>query len=103
MLKWLSVTSFELMQASNLRFSASPRSCLEHLLLSFVPWHIIYVRNAAVMASNTGSRRRHTDYTVACICPMGIELAPVEAMLDEIYETLPTIRDQNAYTLGEIG
>lgn len=25
----------------------------------------------------------HADYTVACICPMGVELAPVEGMLDE--------------------
>jgi nucleoside phosphorylase len=43
-----------------------------------------------------------TDYTIACICPMGFELAPVEGMLDEIHESLPTNRDQNAYTLGEI-
>jgi nucleoside phosphorylase len=43
------------------------------------------------------------DYTVACICPMGVELAPVEAILDEIYPNLPTSRDQNAYTLGRIG
>lgn len=33
---------------------------------------------------------------------MGVELAPVEAMLDEIHEPLPTGRDQNAYTLGRI-
>jgi hypothetical protein len=44
-----------------------------------------------------------TDYTIACICPMGVELAPVEGMLDEIHESLPTSRDQNAYTLGKIG
>ena len=25
----------------------------------------------------------HRDYTVACICPMGLELAPVKAMLDQ--------------------
>jgi nucleoside phosphorylase len=48
-------------------------------------------------------RRSHADYTVACVCPMGVELAPVEAALDEIHETLPTSRDQNAYTLGAIG
>ncbi|KAJ9656807.1 hypothetical protein H2198_004695 [Neophaeococcomyces mojaviensis] len=55
------------------------------------------------MASASGSRRSHADYTVGCICPMGVELAPVEAMLDKIHEPLPTSRDQNAYTLGDIG
>jgi hypothetical protein len=25
----------------------------------------------------------HRDYTVACICPMGGELAPVKALLDQ--------------------
>ena len=40
---------------------------------------------------------------VACICPMRVELAPVEGMLDEIHELLPTGRDQNAYTLGKMG
>jgi nucleoside phosphorylase len=45
----------------------------------------------------------HDDYTVACICPMGVELAPVEAMLDEMHPSLPTSRDQNSYTLGRIG
>jgi hypothetical protein len=45
----------------------------------------------------------HRDYTVACICPMGVELAPVKAMLDQPYPSLPTQRDQNSYTLGEIG
>ncbi|KAF7510435.1 hypothetical protein GJ744_006714 [Endocarpon pusillum] len=44
-----------------------------------------------------------TDYTVACICPMGVELAPVVGMLDEIHKSLPSSRDQNAYTLGMIG
>jgi nucleoside phosphorylase len=34
---------------------------------------------------------------------MGLELAPVEGMLDEIHDALPTSRDQNAYTLGRIG
>src|ERR1700733_11827554 len=45
----------------------------------------------------------HRDYTVACICPMGVELAPVKAMLDRPHPSLPTQRDQNSYTLGEIG
>src|SRR5438045_2028821 len=45
---------------------------------------------------------RH-DYTVACICPMGVELAPVKALLDQTHPSLPTQRDQNSYTLGVIG
>lgn len=45
----------------------------------------------------------HADYTIACICPMGLELAPVYAMLDETHQSLPTIRDSNSYTLGRIG
>jgi nucleoside phosphorylase len=44
----------------------------------------------------------HRDYTVACICPMGVELAPVIAMLDQPHPSLPTERGQNSYTLGEI-
>src|ERR1700734_3288737 len=47
-------------------------------------------------------RLTHNDYTVACICPMGVELAPVEAILDEVHQSLPTSRDQNCYTLGRI-
>jgi nucleoside phosphorylase len=48
-------------------------------------------------------RLSHHDYTVACICPMGVELAPVIAVLDRAHFLLPTKRDQNSYTLGEIG
>jgi hypothetical protein len=48
-------------------------------------------------------RFTHDGYTVACICPMGVELAPVEAMLDEIHQSLPTSRDKNSYTLGRMG
>lgn len=33
---------------------------------------------------------------------MGVELAPVECMLDEIHDPLPVHREQNAYTLGSI-
>jgi len=44
----------------------------------------------------------HDDYSVACICPMGVELAPIQAMLDRMHPSLPTRRDQNHYTLGEI-
>jgi hypothetical protein len=32
-----------------------------------------------------------------------VELAPVKAMLDQFYPSLLTQRDQNSYTLGEIG
>lgn len=34
---------------------------------------------------------------------MGVELAPVEAMLDQTHPRLSTQRDQNSYSLGEIG
>jgi len=33
---------------------------------------------------------------------MGVELALVEAMLDEMHQSLPTSRDKNSYTLGRI-
>jgi nucleoside phosphorylase len=48
-------------------------------------------------------RLTHGDYTVACICPMGVELAPVEVMLDERHQSLPSSRDNNSYTLGRMG
>jgi hypothetical protein len=50
-----------------------------------------------------GHSLSHNDYTVACICPMGVELAAVEGMLDEIHESLPSSRDQNGYTLSRDG
>jgi nucleoside phosphorylase len=34
---------------------------------------------------------------------MGVELAAVEAMLDEIHPSLPSARDKNCYTLGRMG
>lgn len=43
------------------------------------------------------------DYTVACICPLGVECAAVEAMLDEIHDPLPISSDRNAYTFGRLG
>ena len=48
-------------------------------------------------------RLTHDDYTIACICPMGVELAPLEAMLDEMHQSLPTSRGKNSYTLGRMG
>ncbi|KAK5181775.1 hypothetical protein LTR44_005975 [Exophiala sp. CCFEE 6388] len=44
----------------------------------------------------------HGDYTVGCICPMGVELAPVKAMLDPIHPSLSTQRDLNSYILGDM-
>jgi nucleoside phosphorylase len=44
----------------------------------------------------------HDSYSIACICPMGVELAAVEAMLDEIHPSLPSARYENSYTLGRI-
>ncbi|EGX50181.1 hypothetical protein AOL_s00076g256 [Orbilia oligospora ATCC 24927] len=43
----------------------------------------------------------HDSYTVACICPMGVELAAVEAMLDHIHEG--PFSNKNSYTLGRMG
>ncbi|KAI9854545.1 MAG: hypothetical protein M1813_000958 [Trichoglossum hirsutum] len=48
-------------------------------------------------------RLTHDDYTVAFICPMGVELAPAEAMLDEMHQSLPASRYNNSYTLGCMG
>jgi nucleoside phosphorylase len=45
----------------------------------------------------------HDQYTVACICPMGVELAPVLAILDETHGNAASRSDQNSYTLGRIG
>lgn len=44
----------------------------------------------------------HKDYTVACICPVGMELAPVEAMVDEEHPTPPMSRDQNIDMIGRL-
>jgi nucleoside phosphorylase len=43
------------------------------------------------------------DYTIACICPMGLEQAPLVALLDETHPILPTSLDKNSYTLGRMG
>ena len=46
----------------------------------------------------------HNMYSIAIICPMAVELAPVEAMLDVLHPNLPTSRvDHNVYTLGALG
>ena len=49
------------------------------------------------------SRLNHDDYTVAFICPMGFELAPVRAMLDEIHQGPTSCGQKNAYILGRMG
>lgn len=54
------------------------------------------------MASTSVRSFSRVDYTVACICLMGIELAPVRAILDHIHPDLPTTRDRNSYVLGSI-
>ncbi|KAK2783844.1 hypothetical protein FQN53_008905 [Emmonsiellopsis sp. PD_33] len=56
----------------------------------------------AYYGATTRPRLSPSDYTVACICPMGVELAPMEAMLDQIHATLPTKGD-NTYTFGFLG
>jgi hypothetical protein len=54
--------------------------------------------STAVLASRApldpSPRFLRDDHTVACICPMGIELAAMEGMLDEIHESLPSSRDE---------
>jgi nucleoside phosphorylase len=54
------------------------------------------------LQEQTDVGHRH-KYTIGCICPMGVELAAMEGMLDEIHESLPSSRDQNNYTLGRMG
>jgi nucleoside phosphorylase len=53
---------------------------------------------------DTSSRRRlpPEDYTVALICPMGVELAAMQAMLDEIHEPIFFQQCVTTYTLGTI-
>jgi len=50
-------------------------------------------------------RLSRDDYTVACVCTMGVALNAVLGMLDEIHEDIPVIRDRNrnSYTLGRMG
>ena len=48
-------------------------------------------------------RLNHDDYTVAIICPMGVELTPVRAMLHAEHQSLPSSREHNAYKLEQIG
>ncbi|KAL2815046.1 hypothetical protein BDW59DRAFT_166960 [Aspergillus cavernicola] len=48
------------------------------------------------------SKPRLEEYRIACICPLYLEAAPLEALLNEVYSS--TARsDTNSYTLGRIG
>ncbi|KAL2795323.1 nucleoside phosphorylase domain-containing protein [Aspergillus keveii] len=50
------------------------------------------------------TRRNHTDYTLAWVCPLEIEQTAAIKMLDESHEPLEQERtDYNTYTLGRIG
>ncbi|KAF7712366.1 Nucleoside phosphorylase and ankyrin repeat domain-containing protein [Penicillium ucsense] len=60
--------------------------------------------NARHNGGPSRQRRRHQDYTVACICALPLEMAAVAAMLDERHESLPAkSSDTNSYILGRIG
>lgn len=49
-------------------------------------------------------RLQREDYSIGWICPLVIERAAAEAMLDERHESLPNYEDDiNVYTLGRIG
>ncbi|KAF4552044.1 Hypothetical protein D9617_11g008910 [Elsinoe fawcettii] len=46
----------------------------------------------------------HNEFQVGCICPMGVELAPVLEMLDEVYQRgLPSTSYTCSYVLGRMG
>jgi len=49
-----------------------------------------------------GHRLSHNDYTVACICPDGVELAAVEGMLDEIHES-PSVQSRPEWIYAKPG
>ncbi|RAH68316.1 5'-methylthioadenosine/S-adenosylhomocysteine nucleosidase family protein [Aspergillus aculeatinus CBS 121060] len=45
---------------------------------------------------------RHEDYTIACICPMGVDRALIEAMLDDIHCSLPMPHHIGNHILGRM-
>lgn len=46
----------------------------------------------------------HDDFPIGVICALAIEKAAFVVMLDEVYEPLPTLKDDgNSYTFGRIG
>ncbi|RAH84342.1 pfs domain-containing protein [Aspergillus japonicus CBS 114.51] len=46
---------------------------------------------------------RHEDYKIACICPMGVEQALIEAMLDDFHYNLPMPHNLGNYAMGRMG
>lgn len=61
-----------------------------------------FVMSSNIMRSSGKTALRPEEYTIACICPLAIESAPLEALLDRTHlQTFWT--GYNSYTLGEIG
>ncbi|KIY02614.1 uncharacterized protein Z520_01079 [Fonsecaea multimorphosa CBS 102226] len=56
------------------------------------------------MAGSPPTRRlKHSDYTVAIICPLEVEMSAVRYMLDEEHARLPEREgDPNSYIFGEM-
>jgi nucleoside phosphorylase len=48
------------------------------------------------------SQLRPDDYAIACICPLALEMAPLQALLEEIHPAA-VWSEKNSYTLGRIG
>ncbi|KAK6544626.1 hypothetical protein TWF694_001315 [Orbilia ellipsospora] len=42
-------------------------------------------------------------YNIGIVCPMGVELVPILAILDREHPSLPSVGRRNKYTLGQIG
>jgi len=76
-----------------------PFTLIYSLLLpyNYSAFHEPQVYNAMALP-----RLTRGDYTVALICPMAHELAPLGEMLDQNHQPLQTIRDQNSYKLGSM-
>lgn len=66
-------------------------------------WWEMAGQSQTILPAEPPRRLHQGDYAVAIICPMGDELSPVLALLDETHENLDTVRDQNAYKLGKMG
>lgn len=49
-------------------------------------------------------RRTCNDFNIGVICALAVEKAAFVAMLDQVYEAVPTLKDDsNSYTFGRIG
>ena len=67
---------------------------------------VISVFRSRLSLSTTPTRRRlsYNDYTIAWICALPVELAAVQALLDEVDQNLPSKPgDDNVYILGRMG